>query len=232
MKISNRLYKTPEWKDLRLSAIEHTGGKCEKCDRSESEGAILQVHHKKYIRGRKPWEYSFEELTVFCRRCHAEEHKILMETCNWEYCGENSRDERDGVCDFCGNDIKIEHFLSHQHWGELIVGTGCSDFLTETREATDAKNKLNRMHSFCQSRHWHMQEDGVSVLKRRGITVRLNLENEDSIRASVNGHEGKSIYKSIDEAKKHLFEVHDSGKLSEFLKKRSANKRRGVIPKQ
>jgi hypothetical protein len=77
-----------------------------------------------------------------------------------------------------------------------------------------------------------MQEDGVSVLKRRGITVRLNLENEDSIRASVNGHEGKSIYKSIDEAKKHLFEVHDSGKLSEFLKKRSANKRRGVIPKQ
>jgi len=42
----------------------------------ESEKNIyLHVHHKHYILGRLPWEYSNEELTTLCNWCHWEIHQ-------------------------------------------------------------------------------------------------------------------------------------------------------------
>ncbi|RBL93336.1 hypothetical protein [Chitinophaga flava] len=34
----------------------------------------LEVHHKRYIRNRLPWEYSNDDLVTFCNHCHSEFH--------------------------------------------------------------------------------------------------------------------------------------------------------------
>lgn len=34
----------------------------------------LNVHHKEYIKGRKPWEYENEQLLTLCEECHEIEH--------------------------------------------------------------------------------------------------------------------------------------------------------------
>ena len=154
MKISKALYRTKEWKEFRLEAIEHAGDGCESCGRLQSNGAILQVHHIRYIRGRNPWEYGLAEVTVLCKGCHAEVHEKIMATSNWCYAGETDRGQLDGICDFCGNDIRYEHHLDHSTWGSLSVGTVCSDFLTETKEATDKRKLLERKSRFLSPRKW------------------------------------------------------------------------------
>lgn len=40
------------------------------CVRCLDDESNLQVHHKKYVRGRKPWEYPDEQLETLCWRCH------------------------------------------------------------------------------------------------------------------------------------------------------------------
>lgn len=46
---------------------------------------ILHVHHKFYVLGRLPWEYTLDELTTLCHSCHWELHqnervKVYKET--------------------------------------------------------------------------------------------------------------------------------------------------------
>jgi len=35
---------------------------------------ILQIHHKKYIQGRLPWEYENDDLITLCKECHNKQH--------------------------------------------------------------------------------------------------------------------------------------------------------------
>jgi 5-methylcytosine-specific restriction endonuclease McrA len=35
---------------------------------------ILQIHHKKYIQGKKLWEYESDDLITLCNKCHNEVH--------------------------------------------------------------------------------------------------------------------------------------------------------------
>lgn len=44
--------------------------RCRKC-RSNKR---LQVHHKVYVSGRKPWEYDDRYLITLCNDCHEKEH--------------------------------------------------------------------------------------------------------------------------------------------------------------
>lgn len=62
----------PRWFEFRERVFAARGMKCEHC------GAIahLQVHHPKYITGRKAWEYSTDEVRVLCRSCHKKEHGL------------------------------------------------------------------------------------------------------------------------------------------------------------
>ena len=43
---------------------------CQICRTSNN----LQVHHTKYIEGRKAWEYENEDLQLVCEKCHTEIH--------------------------------------------------------------------------------------------------------------------------------------------------------------
>jgi hypothetical protein len=61
----------PRWQKKRLEVLESAEWSCEMCGDSQS---TLHVHHKQYIKGRDPWEYSRGQLTVLCRSCHGSHH--------------------------------------------------------------------------------------------------------------------------------------------------------------
>lgn len=60
------------WKAFRDFVFVVRGCKCEQCGAT----AKLQVHHPKYIRGRKAWEYTCNEVMVVCKDCHEKIHNI------------------------------------------------------------------------------------------------------------------------------------------------------------
>jgi hypothetical protein len=65
-------YKHPNWQRKRLEALEAAGWECQNCGDKET---TLNVHHKRYVKGRKVWEYEIDELAVLCEPCHETEHK-------------------------------------------------------------------------------------------------------------------------------------------------------------
>ena len=69
------LLRHPKWQRRRLERLQAAGWKCSWCHDTESE---LHVHHERYIKGRKPWEYDDSLLSVLCVVCHAREHGIRI----------------------------------------------------------------------------------------------------------------------------------------------------------
>ena len=63
--------KDPRWQRKRLEMLDSAGWQCEDCG---AEDQTLHVHHKRYIKGRAPWEYSPVELSVLCDACHVKAH--------------------------------------------------------------------------------------------------------------------------------------------------------------
>lgn len=66
--------QSPQWQRRRLTMLEHAGWMCQRC---LADDAQLHVHHKRYHKGRKAWEYDDDELLVVCRDCHTSEHEML-----------------------------------------------------------------------------------------------------------------------------------------------------------
>ena len=64
-------YKHPNWQKKRLEVLEDAEFTCERCFDAESQ---LHVHHKRYIKGRKIWEYETSELEALCSACHKQAH--------------------------------------------------------------------------------------------------------------------------------------------------------------
>jgi hypothetical protein len=62
--------KTPEWQAKRRKIIRRDGGKCTQCNTKKT----LQVHHLKYINGKKAWEVPDEFLITLCEKHHKEIH--------------------------------------------------------------------------------------------------------------------------------------------------------------
>jgi len=61
------LLKDPRWQRARLEALNAADWECSSCgERTKT----LHVHHKRYVWGRKPWEYTIDELAVLCVDCH------------------------------------------------------------------------------------------------------------------------------------------------------------------
>lgn len=66
-----QLLLDPRWQRRRLEVMGRNDFTCESCSDSES---TLNVHHVRYQRGVKPWEYKDEELLCLCQPCHEERH--------------------------------------------------------------------------------------------------------------------------------------------------------------
>lgn len=67
------LLKDPRWQRKRLEILQRDGWRCQKCER---EDKTLHVHHRRYVYGRKPWEYEEQDLVTLCEDCH-EKHSRL-----------------------------------------------------------------------------------------------------------------------------------------------------------
>lgn len=106
-----------QWTEFRRSVIELDGGKCTMCGRLEDE-VTLQVHHKRYITGRKPWEYGTKDCVTLCKGCHATEHGIIMPQHGWEYGGEEDLGDLSGICEKCGTSIRYVFIVYHEKWGD------------------------------------------------------------------------------------------------------------------
>ena len=62
------LLKSPEWQKKRLEILSRDNFMCQLCG---SKTETLHVHHRAYIKGRKPWEYADVFLITLCEYCHA-----------------------------------------------------------------------------------------------------------------------------------------------------------------
>lgn len=64
--------KDPRWQRRRLEIMQRDEFTCQNCFDS---GSTLHVHHKHYVKGRKPWEYLDRELVTLCDNCHDVAHE-------------------------------------------------------------------------------------------------------------------------------------------------------------
>lgn len=65
--------KHPKWQRKRLEIMQRDEWQCTGC---ESDDKPLHVHHRRYIPGRKPWEYADEDLVTLCKDCHQLYHAV------------------------------------------------------------------------------------------------------------------------------------------------------------
>lgn len=66
-----QLLQDPRWQQRRLEVLQKADWRCSRC---RSQKANLQVHHKHYVAGLKPWDYTDEQLVVLCGDCHELQH--------------------------------------------------------------------------------------------------------------------------------------------------------------
>lgn len=72
-KTYSELLRSPLWQQKRLKILERDDFTCQHCGCKERE---LQVHHRVYHKGAKPWEYDDSELITLCNQCHEVETEV------------------------------------------------------------------------------------------------------------------------------------------------------------
>lgn len=75
----SELLKDPQWQKMRLKILERDNFCCQVC---LDDKTTLHVHHRKYISGRKPWEYTEDDLVTLCAPCHQIETESFKITCD------------------------------------------------------------------------------------------------------------------------------------------------------
>lgn len=67
MNYSEKL-RNPLWQKKRLEILNRDNFTCSLCCDEKTE---LHIHHKKYKRGKEPWEYQDDDFQTLCKHCHA-----------------------------------------------------------------------------------------------------------------------------------------------------------------
>lgn len=212
------LYADKQWAAFRERVIELDGGVCIECGRGRPDGVVLQVHHKQYISGRKPWQYDYSDCETLCRGCHAREHGEIRPDSGWEYVGEDDLGDLAGNCELCGTAIRYVHYVLHEHWEQMGVGTNCCDALTGTWEATEARRRLGRLRRFLSSSKWKVEAGRYSI-KYRSVELTIVLEPA-CCKLIVDNVQGKKRYKDVLHAKEFAFDFIDSGQAAEYAERR------------
>lgn len=216
------IYNKSEWRTFRDEVIELDNYRCKDCGRSSSE-VILQVHHKLYIPGRKPWEYALKDCETLCRGCHSARHGITMPQIGWEFLGEEDLGDLNGVCENCGASIRHCFLIQHPQWGSMEVGTFCCDKLTDSHIASNLiesqTSYLSRKQRFINSRRWRSMHTKFAI-KQSSFEIEITLV-EDAFYIKIHGLQSKIKYNTIDSAKEKVFDVIESGEFHEYLSNRN-----------
>lgn len=214
------LYTNEKWQSFRAAVIAIDDGKCVNCGRSIADGVVLQVHHKRYVKNRKPWQYSFDDCETLCRGCHAREHGEIRPSHDWTYDGESDLGDLIGACELCGTSIRYVHYVSHRHWEPMEVGTDCCDNLIGTEDASNARKKFSRLKRFLLPSRWVVQE-GIVRTFNKGFYVEIVKEAEEGFYIRVNGRKGKKSFKNLEKAKEHAFNTIDSEEMKKYFLERT-----------
>jgi 5-methylcytosine-specific restriction endonuclease McrA len=62
-----QLLRDPRWQKKRLEIFARDQWRCVECRATTKE---LQVHHKWYVAGARPWEVPMQALVTLCVTCH------------------------------------------------------------------------------------------------------------------------------------------------------------------
>lgn len=231
-------YRTTQWKNVREKILKRDGYKCKECGKSEPE-VRLSVHHHVYYPEREIWNYPDEYLITLCRDCHAKIHGRAMPSKGWIWVGSDDLGDLIGTCDICPSSIRYEHYLFHENWGYITVGSVCAERLTEIDPILNKEKELrkiaNSIKKYMKGEHWRTNKNGHFLdLKGYSISIWDNLYNAKVIihyyRKIINEEtgniqkicieiKGKNIYKNVDEAKFAILHSIFTGALSEYIKK-------------
>lgn len=212
-------YADKEWAAFREEIIGLDSAACVECGRSRLDGVVLQVHHKRYIRGRKPWEYAHADCETLCKGCHAREHGEIRPSTGWVYAGEDDLGDLTGTCELCSSAIRYVHHVQHPHWEPMGVGTVCCDNLTGTQEAAEARRRLGRLKRFITSPNWSAKGNQHTIAYK-GYKSSILVEN-NFCKLVIDNITGQQEHSNILTAKEFLFEFIDSGQADEFFKLRN-----------
>lgn len=211
-------HRKQDWFGFRDKIIERDGDMCVRCGRSSADGAILQVHHKQYIFGKKPWEYPDDFCETLCKRCHAVEHGIIPPNTGWELLFDDDLEDLSGVCEYCGSELRYVFYVQHPKWPVLGVGTVCCDNLTGTEQASNKRKYHDRRKRFIGSKRWELLSDGVHKILQKNISIEI-VPKLSGYKIKMNGVEGKKSFATIEDAKKHVFDVTENEQAQIFLSK-------------
>jgi uncharacterized protein YciI len=184
---------------------------------------VLQVHHKRYISGRLPWEYDTTDCELLCKGCHAAEHGHVMPRHGWNWIGVDDLGNLDGNCELCGTEIRYVYAIEHASWGAMAVGTDCCDKLTQTSEASEHHEKyikaIDAKKRFVASKRWKVLSDGTQYIKQSGIAVEIR-EYDDGFGIKMDCIDGKQRFKNLLDAKIRTFDAIRSGEAQKYLERR------------
>lgn len=213
-------YRTGEWAAFRAEIIRLDGSICLTCGRSRTDGAVLQVHHKQYLPGRKPWQYPLNLCETICSGCHAALHGHIPPKFGWEHVGWDDLDDLIGTCECCGTSIRYIFMVQHPNWRPMEVGEICCDNLTSTEIASgfmeSRRRYADRLKRFVSSARWSIRPGNVHHI----IQKRINLEvvpKDGAYLLRVNWQPGKLRFATVGEAKAKAFEFVESGKAEQYL---------------
>lgn len=215
-------YSHRDWIRFREQGIKLDDGRCVRCQRGRPE-VVLQLHHRFYIAGRKPWEYEYEDCETLCKSCHAQEHGIIMPQSGWAFLSSDDLGDLCGNCEDCGQDLRYIYLIQHPAWGFLSVGTDCCDRLTATEEAsailTAIQNRNERRKTFLSSKRWKIHESGNISIRQSGRSAYI-FPRAGKFRIGIGDVEGNADYETQLEAKIRMFDFFDSGEAADFFAKR------------
>ena len=210
-------YRSLEWRKFREQMIRLHDGICAECGRGE--GVVLQVHHKVYFKGRKPWEYSYLDCELLCRGCHGRLHgKVGV----WECVGTDDLGDLSGNCDLCGTELRYLFLLENTVSGFMAVGEKCCDALTSTPDATEfmrkLQNKVARKKRFVSDQSWHVDRAGLPRKTYKKIRIAIR-QDGDGFKLEMNGRRGRKPFRTIFDAQAFAFDVIESGAAKQYFEK-------------
>jgi hypothetical protein len=185
---------------------------------------VLQVHHKRYLKGRPLWDYPLDLCETICSGCHARVHGLIPPSCGWDHIGWDDLGDLDGECELCGQPIRYVFMVDHPDWKPMEVGEQRCDKLTMTDEASIIMRTLRlaaeRRKRFIDSPRWRRDERAGWHLKHKWHVIEI-VRDAAGWRIRIDGVRGRQTFATADQAKARTFEVLESG----WLESKAARRR-------
>ncbi len=160
----DELLKDERWLEFRERMFEKIGRKCENCGSRHN----LEIHHRFYVFGRKPWEYGSVDVQVLCHSCHAEIHMYqYLRNGSWiKVYDENGFDYTriDDRCPKCNGTGRIPAFWQYDN-GKCYScnGTGKATYRGFSKEV--AKRFAKRLCREEEERRERERQEYLNSLK-------------------------------------------------------------------